>query len=391
MRKKKRFPNLKSALAAVAVGVSAALVLLAMGVNSTSLADTQESTALGDSPKPHLWEGGLTPQEENRIATHVRQEIREKAEAERLRRIQERKQEELSQWKKEYKLVKRKRAALTKKYHAEQKLYEDSSINIASYNVCSQFCPKLEKWPNRSKKVGDRLKASGADIILIQELGTKKNRDLLLAALGPEYGVAIGEHSKMIAYKRDRFSHLTEDGRPMYRKAVSLKHGKWAVIAQVRNTKTNQLFKIANVHFLVDRDKPRVREEQFHIVMGALENVSGLPIVGGDFNSYGTGHKKDKARYGVHDVALAYGYSDTVDLTENRVNYNLASAQHVGALKNRIGRHLDHIYIKENWKVESWEMTGNDRLSDHRMIRTTFFTKSPPPPLNLPSLPKRPH
>ena len=98
----------------------------------------------------------------------------------------------------------------------------------------------------------------------------------------------------------------------------------------------------------------------------------------GDFNS-GTHRRADT----VGPIVRAAEYRDTVEVATETTNAQVNTGSRRGNRAIMSADHVDHIYVSEQWSVNSWRQWANlsgttyvgKWLSDHNMIGTTVMLK----------------
>lgn len=251
-------------------------------------------------------------------------------------------------------------------------------LTVLTWNLCAEFCPDFGRWAGaRSTKVADEIKASGADVILLQETG-QQSRHLppLMEALGESWAIASYRKSKLILFNRKTVDNTTKDGKSLpaiHAKLTAKGDTRWAAYAQLRLKKADLIFTVGDYHLRVGKTKGPIRDSQFRQASDRLEEFTrGTPIFGGDFNSYGP-IKADSHRSGVHREALRRGYSNSLSLALKAEGANRATYLSTrDSAPGTIGRHIDHIYVPQTTEVLRWTMGPQTGLTDHAWVRATL-------------------
>jgi endonuclease/exonuclease/phosphatase family metal-dependent hydrolase len=251
-------------------------------------------------------------------------------------------------------------------------------VRVMTYNVCSDVCDVLRTTPNTwqsSRQLGvlERVAASGADVVAMQEAGK-------LSMAPPGYTEAISYSAKRLFYKTARFEvaagpkptatfqttggkcRLTsETDRPTGVVFLGRHSGgcRYAVWAQLVDRSTGRTFMMVDVHTVTGQTKASTdnRRAEVNELLAVLKlaNPQRLPVVyAGDFNS----HKQTRTSDSPRPVMNARKFYDAYDLARR------VSGQHMNSynafrrtpiISTKWGDHIDKVWV-DPWRtrVDGW-------------------------------------
>jgi endonuclease/exonuclease/phosphatase family metal-dependent hydrolase len=242
-------------------------------------------------------------------------------------------------------------------------------LRVATWNVCLEFCDgKLAPWRDRVPVIASVLKAQHPDVISLQETGLRKAQGAaMIAALAPEYRLAVYKRSKMILYDPSKVSTASDDGTRHGSRAWVIE-GKGGVAQAFRDKGTDGLFVLSSLHPVDGNEETRRMRyisRAFRTVAGLAHELSESVVIhAGDLNSTVPGSA-------VASFFAGEGFRSAEQITGDRHGQQFRSYN--GGHPPRRGPRIDHVMVDprvitvDSWRqVLSQEPTAPE--SDHYLI-----------------------
>jgi len=247
-------------------------------------------------------------------------------------------------------------------------------LSVATWNICLQFCGdgKLRPWQDRVPLIAAAIKTAHPDVISLQETGMEKTQGAaIIAALAPEYKLAVYHRSKMVLFGPAKLSTKSVDDRKLESATFTIE-GKGGVAQTLRDRRTGKIIVFSSLHPVDgNEDARRLRyvTQAHEIVQGLSKKEPGSTIVhAGDLNSFipGSGNKTAVSKY-----FNERGFRSSEQIAETRTGREYRSYN--GGKPPRRGPRIDHVMVDPHAvSVKSWHqiLSANrtDPESDHNMV-----------------------
>lgn len=240
-------------------------------------------------------------------------------------------------------------------------------LNVMTYNVLGSTAEnsKILSWKARKAGVLQTIRASGADIIGLQETHkTDKQVEALSNVDSKRYAVtAIGSSSdtyknlilynkKTLTLKKKGTVKLLSAGK-CGKNTCKVRHANWAIFKHKASEK--EIF-FVNTHLPSENAEARATVTRNLVKEINKRKGNRFTIVTGDFNSIGT-----TAEYPVGIMASA-GFADSGALTTNKINAPYDSSNQFTDYEKvrKSGKHIDKIFLSQaNSSVSKWSLLLN--------------------------------
>lgn len=241
---------------------------------------------------------------------------------------------------------------------------------IATWNLCLEFCDggKLRPWRERVPEIAAALQEEHPDIISLQETGRRNLQGAaIIAALSPDYKVAVYERSKMVLFDPSRFSTKSVDRAPLG-SAEFVVHGKGGVAQVLRDKRTDATFVVSSLHPVDGNEEERrlryLKRADAEVSSLARKQPGSVVIHAGDLNAHVPGSSV-ATFFAARELRSAEQVARTRSGQEYR-SYN-------GGRPPRRGHRIDHVMIDPRTViVNGWQQVLSARRdspeSDHHLI-----------------------
>ena len=270
-------------------------------------------------------------------------------------------------------------------------------LRIMSYNVCSRVCGTSSWNANRRDGVHERIAASGADVVAVQEGDNLKSV--------PGYEMSVYKSAKGIFYDPARLSVAAVDPAvPVYGKPANDKYGcsptyqwgqptgyvllgyhgggcRYAVWTEFVDNATQRHFLMVSAHLVTGSGTTptaqRSRETAEMLAHVQRTNGKGLAVLyAGDWNSHKGSKNGDAVAPVMKSKKLYDGYDLARNLTHQHVNsFNGFSS--TPRLGYTWGDHIDKLWVNPyTTRVDAW--TNFARFgSDGKLVQPIPSDHSP--------------
>ena len=247
-------------------------------------------------------------------------------------------------------------------------------LSVATWNICLQFCGdgKLRPWRDRIPLIAAAIRTAHPDVISLQETGLERTQGAaIIAALAPEYKLAVYHRSKMVLFDPTKLSTKSVDDRKLESATFTIE-GKGGVAQTLCDRRTGKIIVFSSLHPVDgNEDARRLRyvTQAHEIVQGLSKKEPGSTIVhAGDLNSFipGSGNKTAVSKY-----FNERGFRSSEQIAETRTGQEYRSYN--GGKPPRRGPRIDHVIVDPHAvSVKSWQqiLSANrtDPESDHNMV-----------------------
>jgi len=237
------------------------------------------------------------------------------------------------------------------------------SLRLGTFNVWGLPEAFADDVSSRMRGLASRLPGVDLDVLLIQEAWTDEVRDTLRrAALAADFEVAAGHDASggLMVFSRlpirtSEFESFRFRGDPERLAQGEFLGGKGFQTLTLEGE--NGPFSVINTHLHARyrRFRPQlnsaVRTAQMMQIIGAMNEIDGTVVVGGDFNC-----TSEDAEYRIFR-ALTHA----VELGDGRLHPTLAKSNYYKRSRTSADKRVDYLFVRPDPGV-FWEYSGADSL-----------------------------
>lgn len=271
------------------------------------------------------------------------------------------------------------------------------NITVTTYNICSEKCPGLQTWSQRSKKVVGSIAHNHPDVVLIQEAGKAdvQTRMLVKRMKARGYALAGGRKARYI-FIRSRTMAVKVGNKKLSggtlvlqgTRGSKVQYVPWQVVVK-KGVGSKTL--IIDTHAWVGKsdsaDKTRLGEVTK--TYGRLHRyiTKYTTIWGGDFNSLASDSSTFRCgnasvRWRVDQFMRSKGFLDAAFKTTRPKTKFFSTVNHdpERSQDDCAGQQIDHLYSDRRLAVTTWRTNNRTssykgQYSDHDSTTATFTRK----------------
>jgi endonuclease/exonuclease/phosphatase family metal-dependent hydrolase len=245
------------------------------------------------------------------------------------------------------------------------------SLRLGTFNVWGLPEAFSDDVSSRMRGLASRLPNLDLDVLLIQEAWTEEVRDTLReAALAANFEVAEGNSSSgglmvisRLPIRTSRFESFRFRGDPERLAQGEFLGGKGFQTLTLENE--NGLFSLINthVHARYRRSRPQlnsaVRTAQLMQIVGAMYDIEGTVVAGGDFNC-----SREDVEYQIFS-----GLTRAIELGDGRSHPTLSSTNFYKRSRKGADKRIDYLFVRPASDAV-WKSSGADSLfAEPELIR----------------------
>lgn len=237
------------------------------------------------------------------------------------------------------------------------------SLRLGTFNVWGLPEAFSDDVSSRMRALGERLEHVDLDVLLIQEAWTEEVRDTIRSdALAAGFEVAEGQDANgglmtlsRVPIERARFERFRFRGDPERLAQGEFLGGKGFQTLELSTASGPLTLINTHLHARYRRERPRlnsaVRTAQLLQVIGALHDIEGTVVVGGDFN----------CSPGDAEYEIFRALADVVEVDSGLHHPTLSKTNFYKTHRTGRDKRIDFLFVRPGSDVQ-WTATAADQL-----------------------------